>query len=179
MSDQQLPPLPPTPDPTAPSHAGGPQAQEQPYAQQQQYAQPAQQPFAQQQPAQAQPPLQAPYGSPAPAWAPQAGSSSNPGTPGRIGFIIGLVGLGISLLVTVLFQLLIHSEGWMVLSMVSRFTGILTFLAAVAALVFGIIGLRRVGAPQAQAGIAVGLGIAGTASGLFAFLASAMNGLPF
>jgi len=92
--------------------------------------------------------------------------------PGRIGFILGLVGLGLGLMTNVLMQSMIRSGDYQIVSVISGPVSIFVFIAAVLALVFGLIGLNRPNAPHAQAGIATGLGIAGVTSGLFSFLSS-------
>lgn len=114
--------------------------------------------------------------SPQPGY-PSGGASTNANPPGRLGFIIGLVGLGVGLLFTVIFQVIVRSGGWEVASVVSGLGSVLAIVAAILALIFGINGLRREGAPHGQAGIAVGLGIAGITSGVFAFLINAVSSL--
>lgn len=98
-------------------------------------------------------------------------------TPGKIGFILGLVGLGIGLLLSVIIQIMIRSDGYEMISVVSGVLSVLIFLADAAALAFGIIGLKRVGAPHALAGIATGLGIAGIVTAGFSFILTALSSL--
>ncbi|HCS60832.1 MAG TPA: hypothetical protein DIW46_05440 [Microbacterium sp.] len=152
MSDPQQPPLPPyasnVPQPA--QHGGGYPAQP------------------------AQHPQQAPYASASPS--PAGGTN----TAGRIGFFIGLGGLVVGLLTSTIVQVLIRSFSsgfdYSMVSVVSGFGSFLAFIASVCALVFGLIGIRKVGAPHAQAGIATGLGIAGVVSGIFSFLLTVTAG---
>lgn len=140
MSDPQQPPLPPygsnEPQPAQP--AGYPTqpaaASQQPHAQPV-YAQPAYSPSA-----------------------PTSPTDSNP--MGRIGLIFGIVSVGLQVLLNVMIQIMIRSNGYQIISVISGVFSVIIFLAGVGALVFGILGIKRVGAPHAVAGIATGLGIA-------------------
>ncbi|WP_460782954.1 hypothetical protein [Microbacterium tumbae] len=126
----------------------------------------------------AQPAASAAPGYGAPQGYPAAAAPAGPGNPpGRIGFIIGLAGLVVGLLFSIVSQVTLYSGAYESVGIISGIGGILTLLTAIAALVLGIIGLRRRGAPLAQAGIATGLGIAGVASGVFSFLISSMSAI--
>jgi len=174
---QNPPPYPGAQQPAAPAYPGQPGAAPQPqYAPQPHQAPPAApapqqyQPQAQQAPQQQAPQTQAfaSYGQQQgyAAAAPAAGTN----TPGRVGFFLGLGGLALGLLINFIGTLFLRTmSGFGVYSTLTSITGILTFLIAIGALVFGIIGLKRP-APHGQAGIAVGLGIAGVASGLYSFM---------
>jgi len=130
-------------------------------------------------PAQAAPAAQQqPYYAPA---APIAASATN--AAGRIGFILGLVGLGVGLLTSAIVQIVLRSPisavgfDYAMITLINGAGSLLAFIAAVAALVFGLIGIRKVGAPHAQAGIATGLGLAGVVGGMFTFLLTAASPL--
>jgi hypothetical protein len=170
MSDPQQSPVPPyasnAPQPPQAQPPAGypPQPTAQHYYQggapQQQYAQP-------------QPQLQPQYAQP--AYSPAAAGTAGSNTPGRIGFIIGLVGLGFSLLTNVIIQVMIRSAGYQLIGLVSGALSVITFLAALTALIFGIVGLRRVGAPHGLAGIATGLGGAGVVGAGFSFILNTIS----
>lgn len=109
---------------------------------------------------------------------PYAQTGTATGNPaGRIGLIVGLIGLGVGILMNVLVQVTIRGGDYASISLISSASVLITFIAAVVALILGSIGLKRVGAPHAQAGIAVGLGIAGVVSGVYAFLLTASSWL--
>jgi len=131
-------------------------------------AQPGQQnaPYAGQQPYGGQP-----YYSP--STAPSGSGSGN--TAGKIGFIVGLVSLGLSLLITLIMQFLYRSDGWQAAQILNGANLFISLIGSAAALVLGIIGLRRRGAPHGMAGIAVGLGIAGVAGALVSMLIGAFS----
>lgn len=112
-----------------------------------------------------------------PAYESAASGRTGSNTPGRIGFIIGLVGLGFNLLTNVIIQIMIRSADYQLIGLVSGALSVITFLAALAALIFGIIGLRRVGAPHGLAGIATGLGGAGVVGAGFSFILNAISSL--
>lgn len=140
------------------------------------------------QPAQSAPPP----GYPAAAQAPQAvpgytgAYSAAPVAPsgstdalGRVGFIIGLAGLAISMLFSLITQIMYSVGGYpdfTVIGAISSISQVLVFLCAAAALVLGILGLRR-GGSKTLAGIATGLGIAGVATGLFSFMLGGISTL--
>lgn len=113
------------------------------------------------------------------AQSPQPGrtalTSTNPA--GRAGLIIGLVGLVIGVLVNLFVQVMIRTGGFAVVSIFSTFGSLIAFAAALTALILGLVGLRRIGAPHGAAGIAAGLGIAGVVNILFGFIISGMDWL--
>lgn len=148
MSDPQQPQVPPYA-----SNAGQPPQSSYPP---QGYAQP-QPPYAQ------------------PAYATPASTPTDSNAPGKIGFILGLVGLGLGLLLNVIIQIMIRTQGYDLINVVSGVMSVIIFLASAAALVFGIIGLKRVGAPHALAGIATGLGGAGVVGTGFNFILNAIS----
>ena len=177
MSDPQQPPVPPftsTPQPPAGPPPYGTQPPQ--YGQPTRPAQPSQSP---QPPYGAQSPAQgyvlnghtAQPGHPAPA------GPSTANTPGRIGFIVGLIGLAVGIVFSMASQAMIRTGSYELIGVLGGLGNLLSLLAAVTALILGIIGLRRPGAPHGQAGIAVGLGIAGTVSALFALLIGAFTSL--
>lgn len=106
-----------------------------------------------------------------------ASTQTDSNAPGKIGFIIGLVGIGLSLLLNVTIQILIHSQmqSYELINLVSGVFSVLVFLAGVGALVFGIIGLKRAGAPHGLAGIATGLGFASVLGTGFNFILNAVS----
>lgn len=104
-----------------------------------------------------------------------APTNTNPA--GRAGLIIGLVGLAIGVLVNVFVQVLIRTGGFTVASIFSTLGSLLAFAAALTALILGLVGLKRIGAPHGAAGIAAGLGIAGVVTILFSLIISAMDWL--
>lgn len=163
MSDPQQPPVPPYASNTGqPSYP--PQA-----------SPPAQQHYQGQNP---QPPLNPAQAYPGPAYSPPAATTSTDANlPGKIGFIIGLISLGLSILSNVIFQIMIRADGYALLNLVSSIFSVIIFLASAAALVFGIIGLRRVGAPHGLAGIATGLGGSVVVGLGFNFILNAVSGI--
>lgn len=170
MSDPQQSPVPPYAQsagqppqpayPPQPTTSGAPAPSAQHYYQG--GAQPPQPHYAQPQ-----------YGQPAYASATSGPTASN--TPGRIGFIVGLVGLALSLLTNIIIQIMIRSAGYQLIGLVSGALSVITFLAALTALVLGIIGLRRAGEPHGLAGIATGLGGAGVVGAGFSFILNAVS----
>lgn len=90
--------------------------------------------------------------------APNTGAPTN--STGRAGLIIGLVAIALSIATTVAVQVAIRSDGYMLVSFVSGIGSLLAFASGLAALILGLIGLRRPGLPHAAAGIATGIGIA-------------------
>ncbi|MGM7670491.1 hypothetical protein [Microbacterium sp. A93] len=146
MSDPQQPPLPPYVSPAG--RQPGHPAQ----------SSTAAQPYYQSQPQQ-----------------PAHPGASGRNTPGRVGFIFGLLGLGLSLVSGIVVQLTINSDNFFLISLFASIGVVLVFCAALAALISGIVGLRRLDAPHGQAGIAVGLGIAGVASGVVSFLVGTLS----
>lgn len=114
----------------------------------------------QQQPAQPQgyPPQQYPqpqYSQP--QQYPQSPAQSG-GSLGRVAFIVSLVSLAIGLLVTLSFPLLARSVAdYSLIGVVSAIGNAIVLIASVAALILGLIAMRRTG-QQILAGIAIGIG---------------------
>lgn len=110
----------------------------------------------------------------APTTQPATATATN--TPGRIGFIVGLVGLGIGLLSSAIVQIIIRSPlsamdfNYAIINIINGFGSFLALAASLVALILGIVGLRKAGFPHAQAGIATGLGIAGVTGGVFTLI---------
>lgn len=105
-----------------------------------------------------------------------SGSNANPA--GRTGLILGFVALAISLVTSILVQVTIRAADYSMFGAYSVVNGIGSLLAlgaAVAALILGLIGIRRVGAPHAAAGVAVGIGIAQIISILFGWLSTVVG----
>ena len=93
---------------------------------------------------------------------PSAARSANP--PGRLGFIFGLVAVGLGLISSLASTVLIYSydynRGYAMIEVATTLGTFIVLAVAALALGFGIAGLRRPDAPHGQAGIAVGIGIA-------------------
>lgn len=157
MSDpQQQPPVPPYA-----SNAGQPPQHPQPPYQQPPYqAQPPQGYVLNSQPAQ-------------PGRAISASVNSN--TPGKVGLILGAASIALQLILNAVLQLAVHDFD--VFTVVNSTFTTLIFLTALGALIFGIIGIRRVGAPQTLAGIATGIGITIAVSTAFYFILSTLRPL--
>ncbi|MGW8482847.1 hypothetical protein ACWGJP_06890 [Microbacterium sp. NPDC055903] len=123
----------------------------------------------------------APAGYPATPAYPAAGPTAGAGNgAGRAGLIIGIIGLALGGIFAIATQALLYSGslgGYEAYGVVNGIGSVLSTLAAVVALILGIIGLRRRDAPRGAAGIATGLGIAGVFGGLFSFLLSALHTL--
>lgn len=150
--------------------------------------QPQNPPYASQ-PAQQQPPRYAPQPQAQPAYAQPApgGYGQPPHTPapapsqtgansmGKIGFILGLVSIGVQVLLNLIIQIMIRSNGYQLISIFSGIFSVLIFFTGVGALVFGLIGIKRPGAPHALAGIATGLGIAIVVGVVMNFIFSTIN----
>jgi hypothetical protein len=105
-----------------------------------------------------------------------ANSPSDSNAPGKVGFILGLVAVGLQVLLSVIIQIMIRSQGYDLISLVSGVVAVIIFLAGVGALVFGLIGLKRAGS-KTFAGIATGLGIAVVVSAGFNFILNAISSL--
>ncbi|MGO3232986.1 MAG: hypothetical protein ACTIKT_05900 [Microbacterium sp.] len=90
----------------------------------------------------------------------QPTSTTNP--VGKAGLILGLIAIAIAVVNNIVLQVLIASSAYSgySFSLVSGVGTFLTFAAALTALILGLIGIRRVGAPHAAAGIAAGIGLA-------------------
>jgi hypothetical protein len=111
-----------------------------------------------------------------PAYAGASRAAVNPA--GRAGLILGLIAIAISLVGSIAIQVLLRSNaygGYALYNVVSGIGSLIAFAAALAALILGLIGIRRAGAPHAAAGIAVGIGIAQVASIAFGFLSSTIG----
>ncbi|GGD64883.1 hypothetical protein [Microbacterium murale] len=173
MSDPQQSPVPPyaqsAGQPPQPAYPPQPTTSGAPAPSAQHYYQGGAQPPQYSQPQYAQPQ----YGQP--AYASAASGRADTNTPGRIGFIVGLVGLAFSLLTNVIIQIMIRSAGYQLIGLVSGALSVITFLAALTALILGIIGLRRAGEPHGLAGIATGLGGAGVVGAGFSFILNAVS----
>lgn len=152
MSDQQ---------PAHDSHQVPPYASSSPGA----YPQPAQQQPVQQRPVPQQPVPQQPAAQgyvlnghsahPAQSSAPATGNPA-----GTTGLILGVIAIVISIASNLVVQSMIYTDGYSSVMLISGFGSLLAFVAGLAALILGLVGLRRPGAPHAAAGIAVGIGIA-------------------
>lgn len=113
-------------------------------------------------------------GQPAPGGYP-ATYPAQPGatnTPGRAGMIVGLAALALGIVLNIAVQLLYYTDGWQTGEILTLLNSVVTLGGGIAALVLGLIGLRRKGAPHAAAGIATGLGIAAVVSALYSLLVS-------
>ena len=93
---------------------------------------------------------------------------------GRIAFILGLVTLGLNVVTTIAFQILIRTTGAMLGSAISSVGSLLVLAVGISALVFGLIAIRRPG-PHALAGIGAGVGIAVCVSIVASFLISTVS----
>lgn len=192
---QNPPPYPGAQQPAPPAYPGQPAAPPQPQYAPQAPATPAAAPAPQQyqpqaqvapqyaqqapqQPAAPQTQAFAAYGQPQgyPAAAHAAGGTNS---PGRVGFLLGIGGLALGMLMNVIATMVLRSSSatnFGVYSTLTSISGIVTLLLSIGALVFGLIGLKRP-VPHGQAGIAVGLGIAGVAGGVYAFMFTVLGGL--
>jgi hypothetical protein len=95
------------------------------------------------------------YGAPTPASATASGwANTNP--LARIAFIIALAGLGLRLLSALIVPFISIGGGYETFGLVSGLLNFLVFGASVAALVLGLLSIRR-GGPLLLAGIAVGV----------------------
>lgn len=184
MSEQQPSGQPQGTPPAPPQHPGlGYQApQPQPYPQQPQPYPQQGQPYPQQgqpYPQQGQPYPQAqPYAqNPSyPGAAPSAGTQGN--GLGRTAFVIALVTLGIGLIVTFFTPLLYSSGGYAVADGLSTVIGVFVLLGNAAALVLGLIALRRP-APQVLAAIAIGIAGASITIRLFGWASTLLYYIGF
>ena len=95
---------------------------------------------------------------------PSPTGTGNANPPGRLGFIFGLIAVGLGLISTLANTVLIYSydysSGYAMIEVANWFGSFIVLAVAGLALGFGIAGLRRSAAPHGQAGIAVGIGIA-------------------
>lgn len=191
MSEPQQPSVPPPYGQPTPQPQAAPQPPSaQPYPPQQY----PQQPYPpQQQPAgapQGHPPAAAPYPPSAqpygsqqsaapgyaaagyPAYAPKP-AASGPAL-GRTALIIALVTFGIGLLATFLFPILYSTVGYSYNLSYSLFNGVTSFLTiagSAAALILGLIAIRRPGSPV-LAGIAIGLAASEIAATVVSWISS-------
>ncbi len=127
-----------------------------------------------------QPIAPAPTGTPAQAYPAASAPATATNAPGRIGFILGLAGIVVGFLFSLIAQFTLIVSGYRHYESYSALYGVGNFLAlllSIGALVFGIVGLRRAGAPLALAGIATGLGIAGVSGALLGYLLVGLNAL--
>jgi len=107
---------------------------------------------------------------------PASQQNTQPGNPpGKVGLIIGLVGLVLGVVINLVVQIMLRNDGYMVGSFIAGIGSLFSFVIAVAALIFGLIGLRRPNAPHAAAGIATGIGLAGAVSIIFNFIINAIG----
>ncbi|WP_460801071.1 hypothetical protein [Microbacterium sp. GXF6406] len=143
---------------------------------------PPQNPQHGQNPYPAAPAPQPPYaGTPAGSgYAPVQPTPATNGTDlGKVGFIIGIAAIAIGFVLTFLTTIIATSGSYIsstyfVISSVNLY---LTFLLGIAALVLGIIGLRRAPSSRALAGIAIGIGVTVIVSRLTSMLMSAISSL--
>lgn len=183
MSDPQQPPAQPYGQPTQPGqphgqpadqpvqhpgqptqHSGQPPQPAQPYGQPNQaYGQPGQ-PYGQ--PAQPYGQPNQPYGQPGP----RGGQGESGNSLGRTAFLISVIALGVGLLLILITPFLYSGGDFTLPGLVNGFVGIVLFLAHVAALILGIIVLRR-SRSNLWAAIAVGISGSAAASHIFSWLA--------
>ncbi|MGO2747599.1 hypothetical protein [Microbacterium sp.] len=132
-------------------------------------------PYISQQPQGGYPAQQPQAGYPAQDPAPRTGNPA-----GRIGLILGIVALGINVVTSIVFQIMIRTDGYRLYGLINGVGAFLAFAAGLAALICGFVGLRRSGTPQAAAGIAAGIGIAVVAGTAFSFMINSVGSLmPF
>ncbi|MBO9625728.1 MAG: hypothetical protein J7484_05060 [Microbacterium sp.] len=94
------------------------------------------------------------------------------GSLGRTAFILALVGLGVGLLMTLLYPLMFNTLGFGIYGLagiVNFAFGFVVVAASVAALAIGLVAIRRQG-PKILAGIAVGIAAAGITGTLVSWL---------
>lgn len=107
------------------------------------------------------------------------GPSARSGNPaGRAGLILGIIAIAITIVNNIVLQVLIRTSeysAYSVYGLVSGVGALLAFAAALAALTLGIVGVRRIGAPHAVAGIAIGIGIAEIVGIGFSFLVNTIG----
>ncbi|WP_311257980.1 hypothetical protein [Microbacterium sp. WCS2018Hpa-9] len=159
MSEQQQNPDRPQNDgqiPYPPQQPGQPYAQSgQPYAQPgQPYAQPGQ-PYAQPGQPYAQPGQ--PYGVAAPPYAQGQATAPRSGGLGRTALVVAVSAVAIGLLWQLITPFLYASVGFGAVELLSNLVNLVVMAGAGAALVLGIIALRRP-APHLLAAIAIGVG---------------------
>lgn len=175
MSEPQQHPVQPygTPPPnqpySAPQPAQRPQPAQYPGQQQPGQQQPGQQYPGQQYSAQPHPGSQHPAPTP----------STSGASLGRVAFIVGLVTLGIELLRILSFPFLLRGVyDSFAIGLVSSVGSGIVLIAAVAAIVLGVIAVRRADRPI-LAGIAVGIGASALAGILISWLADVFFSLTY
>lgn len=141
-----------------------------------------------QQPAQ-NPPQLPPYASQPPQTGypgqpPQMGypgqqPATNVNAAGKAGLILGIAALGANIITSIVFQFMIRGDAYQLYGVVNGVGSLLAFAAALAALVLGLIGLRRHDAPKGIAGIATGIGLAVVVGIVFGFLVNAVGSLMY
>lgn len=179
MSEPQQPPLPPYSSgdhgfpPAAPQPAHPPA-----YAPQPGYAQPGPAQPGPAQPGYAQP-VYAQPGQPQPVYpAYGAQSAASPGNAlGRIAFIVAAITFGIGLLGTLSIPFLYATIGYdpMIVGFATGGTNLITLIGFAAALILGIVALRRP-APHVLAAIAVGIAGSGVIGTVVAWISTFFYG---
>ncbi|HWV49570.1 MAG TPA: hypothetical protein VN035_08945 [Microbacterium sp.] len=108
---------------------------------------------------------------------PSGARSAN--APGRLGFVFGLIAVGLGLISTLASTVLIYSydysSGYAMIEIANWLGSFIVLAVAGLALGFGIAGLRRPNAPHGQAGIAVGIGIAVIVGSLGSIIINALG----
>ncbi|MFJ4223177.1 hypothetical protein [Microbacterium sp. NPDC089695] len=97
-----------------------------------------------------------PQGQPYPQYAAQPSTRPSGGSLGRIAFVLALVALGVGLVVNLFAPLFYASIGYDVADAISTVIGGFVLLANAAALVLGLIAIRRT-PPHLLAAIAIGI----------------------
>lgn len=120
--------------------------------------------------------MSAPQPSPYPhspqASPPPGPPAAAPGSPlGRVAFIVALVVVGANILVTLVQPIVLRATGFTAFGAWTLGTRLVLLLGAAAALVLGLIALRRPGT-KVLPGIAVGVGGAAVAGILFSWASS-------
>jgi len=105
-------------------------------------------------------------------------ASSNVNAAGRVALILGIIALGINIIMSILFQVLVRTDGYQLYGIVDGVGSLLSFAAALAAIIVGFSALRRRGASQVSAGIAIGIGLTIAVSRVFGFVTSTIASLP-
>lgn len=100
-------------------------------------------------------PPQPPYQGQPPQAVQPAGTSSS---LGRVGLILGIAALVVDILSSLTFQIMLRLDAYQLYGIVNLFGTFVVFALALAALVLGLISLRRPNDSKAVAGIATGIG---------------------
>lgn len=117
----------------------------------------------------------APAGASTPFPAPAPPASSLSGAPGRLAFVVALAALAIGLLTTLAFPLIVRTiDDTSAIGLLAGVANGLVLIAAVVALIIGLIAVKRPGA-QVLAGIAIGI----AAAEILGILVSWMSNLLF